>query len=143
MMIGRAHSERGDSISMSPNETEGSLDRGAGTMTLASLVDVGAWNVELPNHTAGAPNPIVQPVDLGDHVGDALFGEVIDISDLIPSMLSPSAEATTPIIPAAEQVGTAEIGLADGGDALAVAGHAAALTILYDDDILASDGTIL
>jgi len=72
---------------------------------------------------------------LGDLLSDALFGEVIDISDLIPRVLSPSADAPQPS--AAE----AAFSVPDAGDVLA--GHAAALTILYDDDILASGSGIL
>jgi hypothetical protein len=45
-----------------------------------------------------------------------------------------SAFAATEAVP--------EAGPVDGGDMSAAAGHAA-LTILYDDDILASDGTFL
>jgi hypothetical protein len=72
-------------------------------------------------------------------LSDALFGEVIDISDLIPNMLAPPADIAKPGVPATESVGMMELSSVDG---LAVAGHAAALTILYDDGILASDGTI-
>jgi len=96
----------------------------------------------------GAPGLMLsQPADasgselaLGDLLSDALFGEVIDISDLIPR-LSPVAEA--PAIAAMETTAAAELGVADGSDLLAASGHAAALTILYDDDILALDNTIL
>jgi hypothetical protein len=66
-------------------------------------------------------------------LSDALFGEVIDISDLIPNMLAPPADTATPGVPATESVGMMELSSVDG---LAVAGHAAALTILYDDGIL-------
>lgn len=73
-------------------------------------------------------------------IEDALFGEVIDISDLIPRVLSPAMDAPPPqsVADAAE---TGFFGQ-DAGDIAAAAGHGA-LTILYDDDILALDGTIL
>ena len=104
-------------------------------MPLASLVDVGTWEVGLADYAVLAPNPVVTPDTLDGLLADALFGEVIDISDLIPRLLSPSADAATPAFPAGA-AGTAELGLTDGGDALAVSSHADALTILYDDDIL-------
>ena len=87
---------------------------------------------------ANADNEIA----LGDLLSDTLFGEVIDISDLIPRLSSPSAEVSAPGILATETAGAAEFMLADGGDALA-AGHAAVLTILYDDAILDLDKTTL
>jgi hypothetical protein len=84
--------------------------------------------------------PVVEPTE--DLLADSLFGDVIDISDLIPRLSSPSAEVCSPEILLAETAGTAELMLADGGDALAM-GHAAALTILYDDAILDLDKTTL
>jgi hypothetical protein len=58
-------------------------------------------------------------------------------------VLSPAGYAPAPGLSAGEAAGPVELGLADAGDILAASGHAAALTILYDDDILASDGTVL
>jgi hypothetical protein len=107
---------------------------------LVPVVEPGALALTF-SQSAGASSA---ELALGDLLSDALFGEVIDISDLIPRVLSPSAEAAPPGISAAETVETAELGLADGGDTLTAAGHAAGgLTILYDDDMLASDGMIL
>ena len=79
---------------------------------------------------------------LADLIEDVLFGEVIDISDLIPHLLSYSAGAAAPGVAVAEAAAAAEFGVFDGGDAMAAEGHPA-LTILYDDDILASGSTIL
>jgi hypothetical protein len=79
-------------------------------------------------------------IAIGDLLSDALFGEVIDISDLIPRLQPGSGEALVPGFAAASAL--PEPGSIEAGDVLAVSGHAA-LTILYDDDILASDGTIL
>jgi hypothetical protein len=76
-------------------------------------------------------------------LSDVLFGEVIDISDLIPRVLSPSDDAATPGISAASAAEPMQPGLNDGGDILAAAGEVAVLTILYDDGILVSDGMIL
>jgi hypothetical protein len=70
---------------------------------------------------------------------DILLGEVIDISDLIPQL--GYSLAGTPALPPA--------GLLDASANSSIAAAdisfeaAAALTILYDDDILASGGTIL
>jgi hypothetical protein len=70
-------------------------------------------------------------------LSDALFGEVIDISDLIPRVLSSSAEAAAQ--PVTDAAGTG-FGGQDAGEVAFAANHAAGvLTILYDDDILASD----
>ena len=78
-------------------------------------------------------------IALGDLLSDALFGEVIDISDLIPRVLLSSAE----VQPVAEASGIG-FGGRDAGDFAAAVSHGAgALTILYDDDILALDGAIL
>ena len=72
-----------------------------------------------------------------------LFGEVIDISELIPRTLSPSADTPPLLLPVVEAV-EAEFGALDAGDLAATSSHAAgALTILYDDGILASDDAIL
>jgi hypothetical protein len=76
---------------------------------------------------------------LGDILSDVLFGEVIDISDLIPRVLSAEMSASQLLV--VETCIAGEFGLQDGSDALA--SYAAPLTILYDDDILALDGTIL
>jgi hypothetical protein len=79
---------------------------------------------------AGAPS--VGDIELGDLLSDALFGEVIDISDLIPQVLTPTWASE--IAPAE----AAEVSLAVGGEIPAATDHTAGLTILYDDDILAS-----
>lgn len=101
---------------------------------LVPVVERGALALAFPQPTVAGSG---QELELGDLLADALFGEVIDISDLIPRVLSPSAEALAPQPTAAETV----FSMPDAGDVLA--SHAAALTILYDDDILALDGTIL
>jgi hypothetical protein len=84
---------------------------------------------------ASLPQPEA-PVLPDDLLAEALFGEVIDISDLLPQVLSPSAEAA--LLPPTEAAG-----LSQGDDVPAAVDHPAALTILYDDDILASGGAIL
>jgi hypothetical protein len=88
------------------------------------------------------PTAIVDGLVLGDLLSDALFGEVIDISDLIPR-LSSEAEANVPAGLALEVTAASEAGVTGGADLLAASGHAAALTIFYDDDLLASASAIL
>jgi hypothetical protein len=116
-----------------------------------SGVDYGDFSPELvPVVEPGAAELIVEATptatgdghSLGGILSDALFGEVIDISDLIPR-LSPEAEASVPASLALDVAVAAEAGVADGGELLAVSGHAAALTIFYDDDLLASVSAIL
>lgn len=78
---------------------------------------------------------------LGDILTDALFGEVIDISDLIPRALSPSSEVFAAELPTVGTAAAMEFGMQEGSDVFA--SHSAALTILYVDGILALDATIL
>jgi hypothetical protein len=103
---------------------------------LVPVVEPGATALTLPSRAdaLGGEPP------LGDLLSDALFGEVIDISDLIPSVFSVPVEKT---VRGAAEAGTAEFGLADGSDIPVATEYAAVLTILYDDDILASGDTIL
>jgi hypothetical protein len=79
-------------------------------------------------------------LSLGNLLSDVLFGEVIDISDLIPRL---SPEAAAPGIGAMEMAAATDPGVADGGDALAAPADTGVLTILYDDDLLASGGVVL
>lgn len=84
---------------------------------------------------------LAQPADASGSelaFGNFLFREVIDISDLIPLMLSLLAEATAPTLPAASASATSEFSLADGGDVPAGTRRAMTLTIFYDDDKLTS-----
>ena len=102
---------------------------------LVPVIGPGAAALALPQ-PAGADKAV-----LDDLLSDALFGEVIDISELIPRVLSSSAGTAGPQLLDAETT-AAEFGMHDGGDAAASPGHAA-MTILYDDDMLALGGTIL
>ena len=106
------------------------------SLELVPVVEAGAPVLALPQPEAGE-------VAFGDLLSDALFGEVIDISDLIPQVLSSSADAAAPGTSAAGTAGPTQPGLTHSGDIPAAAGEAAVLTILYDDGLLASDGTIV
>jgi hypothetical protein len=78
----------------------------------------------------GQPSWVVAPME--DLLGDALFGDVIDISDLIPTMLSPSPGAAGL---AGEGASLEHLLMADGaGVADALAGAQALVTVLYDED---------
>ena len=140
MMSVRAHSEHGDPTSVSPDGIDKASGQEAAATPIASLLDVGGWEVGLADHAVLAPNPVVQPAELGDLLSDVLFGEVIDISDLVPRMLSPPTETAAslalPVDPAAGPVPSL-------GEVLTLSSHTEALTILYDDDILASGSGIL
>ena len=72
---------------------------------------------------------------LGDLLSDALFGEVIDISDLIPRLMPQPGDPA--IQPVTDPVAAHEFAAVDTADLSVTTGHAAApLTILYDDDML-------
>jgi hypothetical protein len=71
---------------------------------------------------------------------DILFGEVIDISDLI-ARLAP--ELAAPGIEAMEMSANVDPGVAEVHAAMAVHEHPGVLTFLYDDEILASGGGVL
>lgn len=105
-------------------------------MTFASGLDVHVLAVGL---AVPAPDPVVQPVE----VGDLLFGEVIDISDLLPSVLSIGKDAPTPAVPVPEAAAPAGVDRIDTAYASTAADHAPTLSIFYDDDLLASDGMFL
>jgi hypothetical protein len=77
-------------------------------------------------------------VAFGDLLSDALFGEIIDISDLIQQVMSPAAAASQ--LPPVEVTESSQV---VGGDIPATTSHGLSLTILYDDDILASGHAIL
>jgi hypothetical protein len=102
---------------------------------LVPVVEPGALGLILPQQTEAPANEL----DLGDLLSDALFGEVIDISDLIPRLLSPSHETAAFVPPPVEAMTVQEFGLSDSAGTLAAQGHTAALTILYDEDVLAAN----
>jgi len=108
---------------------------------LVPVVEPGAGTLALPL-LANAYTEIA----FDDLLSDSLFGEVIDISDLVPRFLSPSTDAALQPFTNAELIADATAtgfgGLGAGDDAGA-SGHATMLTILYDDDLLAWDSPIL
>jgi hypothetical protein len=110
------------------------IEEGVFSSELVPVVEPGALASALPQPEAGE-------LALDGLLSDALFGEVIDISDLIPRVLSSWAEAATQ--PVTDAAGTGFGGQDAGEVAVAANQVAGVLTILYDDDILASGGAIL
>ena len=109
---------------------------GEPSLELVPVVETGTSALDLPRPAEAGTDELA----LNGLLSDALFGEVIDISDLIPMVLSPSADAASP----QSAAGAVDIGFGgqEAGDIAAAAGNGA-LTILYDEDILALGGTIL
>ena len=118
------------------SSAEGTIP-GDASPELVPVVEAGALALALPQ-TAGVA--AAGEIALDGLLSDALFGEVIDISDLIPRLL-PTDDMVTPQVAPADAGALAFI-LPDG-DGLAASHAAAALTIFYDDDILGSDSVIL
>jgi hypothetical protein len=76
----------------------------------------------------GQPTWVVAPME--DLLADALFGDVIDISDLIPSLLSPPPGSAGIAGEGLEHVLVAD----GGGIADALVNAPALVTVLYDED---------
>lgn len=114
-------------------------NEGASATALASAVDVGSWNSEpefdLPT-LAPSPVPAADQTALGEILADSLFGEVIELSDLIPHLLAPGTE--TADVPA--MVTMAETVPPDAGaDGLVVT---APFAILFEEDGSSGQGTL-
>ncbi len=86
----------------------------------------------------GTPS-LHETLALNEILDDALFGEVIDISELIPGVLSESGTHTAELASAPFE--PAGVGLDLSPEP--VGDLSVALSVLYDDDILASDNGIL
>ena len=128
----------GQTVKIVPDQSSGDFSPELVPVVDPELVPVFVSGASLPQAPA-----LVLP---DDFLSETLFGEVIDISELIPRLLSPSAEAGDQPVTDAQLVADATgagFGRQDAGDVAAAASHAAGvLTILDDDDILASDQTI-
>lgn len=111
-----------------PTKPHADLGFGEDAPELVAVIEPGALTLGLPEPPASGDE-----VALDGLLSDALFGEVIDISDLIPRLLSPSAE-TVP----SPQLESATDPVASLGEPMGL--HGDALTILYDDDMLMSAG---
>lgn len=111
-------------------------DEGAGAAALAlDAMGIDEWQAEpdFPDLPMLAPSPVpaTDQAALGDILADALFGEVIEISDLIPHLLAPGADVA---------VGQAPLDVA----AVEMAGDAVVamvpFTILFEEE--AGHGTL-
>lgn len=118
------------------------MDEGAGILPLAPVVDMGSWYAEadlgVQPTLAPSPVPVIDHAALGEILADSLFGEVIEISDLIPQLLDVGTELAS--APAEFAVVTAEQPTADvGGDIFAVS---VPFTILFEEDGSSGHGTL-
>lgn len=87
--------------------------------------------IELPT-LAPSPVPATDHAALGEILADALFGEVIEISDLIPHLLAPAADlaGSAPVdVVVAEMAGDAAIAMVP-------------FTILFEEDGSSGHGTL-
>lgn len=111
-------------------------DEGAGAAALAlDVVGIVERRAEpdFPEWPTLAPSPVpaTDQAALGDILADALFGEVIEISDLIPHLLAPGVEAAPGPV---DVVAAAEM----AGDAMAAM---VPFTILFEEDGSSGHGT--
>ncbi|WP_406873180.1 hypothetical protein WHT83_05280 [Aminobacter sp. P9b] len=82
---------------------------------------------------APSPLPATDQAALGEILADALFGEVIEISDLIPHLLAPAADVAVGSAPV-------DVVMADemAGDTMAAM---VPFTILFEEDGSSGHGT--
>ncbi|WP_269933383.1 hypothetical protein [Aminobacter sp. HY435] len=119
-------------------------DEGAGALPLAPVVDMASWYGEagFADLPMLAPSPL-PPIDhsaLGEILADSLFGEVIEISDLLPQLLASGnddgaaqgGDLAMTSVPESESVD-----LADNGFLVA-----APFTILFEEDGPSGHGTL-
>lgn len=119
------------------------IDAGASGSPLAPVVDFVGWQAEpeipvLPV-LAPAPVPAIDPAALGEILADSLFGDVIELSDLIPHLLTPVAEPAVAVsaeVPDAAATAAAEAG--DGGAGMV----ALPFNILFEEDGSSGHGTL-
>jgi len=103
---------------------------------LVPVVDAGSLQFMAPQAPATSGS-----LSLDGLLAEALFGEIIDISDLIPRVLSSQAAGSVAF--PVDLFSAADTPMTGGTDMLMLTDHTGALAILYDDDILASDGGTL
>jgi hypothetical protein len=132
---------------MASNDMASNMELNAGERTGKGPGDGAPELVPVPQPDAFAlALPQAEPATgevaaLDGLLSDALFGEVIDVSELIPRVLETPAPVA---VPSASEVMVPDIGVPDVGEGVDTAGGTSvALSILYDDDVLASDGGML
>lgn len=114
------------------------MDGGAGALAPALAVDAGSWAAEpdfdLPM-LAPSPVPVIGQAELGEILADSLFGEVIELGDLIPHLLAPQGEAGGDHVSAMVAAGPVE----SAGETMIF--HAP-FTILFEEDGSSGHGTL-
>ncbi len=118
------------------------IDAGASGSPLAPAVDFAAWQAEpeipvLPV-LAPAPVPAIDQAALGEILADSLFGDVIELSDLIPHLLTPVAEPAAG--GGAEVPDAADVAVAEAGDGAGMV--ALPFNILFEEDGSSGHGTL-
>jgi len=112
-------------------------DEGAGAAALAlDVVGIADWQAEpdFPELPMLAPSPVpaTDHAAIGEILADALFGEVIEISDLIPHLLAPAADlaGSAPVdVVVAEMAGDTAVAMVP-------------FTILFEEDGSSGHGTL-
>jgi hypothetical protein len=97
------------------------------------LGDFGILSAEVPAARDGTAPA------LDGLLSEVLFGEIIDISDLVPLVLSSAADTANSEVLSATST---EFRPPDNGDVLLVSGQSA-MSILYDDGILSAENVVL
>ena len=115
-------------------------DREADALPLVPMVDSGALQVEqlfenLPV-LAPAPLPVIGQVALGEILSDALFGDIIEMSDLIPHLFDHGPEQLSPF-------GVVETGLSPMADTFADnSANVLPFSIFFEEDDNSGHGLI-
>lgn len=117
-------------------------DAGASGAPLAPVVDFGAWQAEpeipvLPV-LAPAPVPAIDQAALGEILSDSLFGDVIELSDLIPHLLTPVAEPAAAVGAVSDVAATTVAEAGDSGAGMV----ALPFNILFEEDGSSGHGTL-
>lgn len=118
------------------------MDEGAGASLLAPVFDIDSWLaspalVALPM-LVPSPMPAVDHSALGEIVADSLFGEVIDISDLIPKLLDQSTETSSEPI----EMATDAVDLVAAEPADDIFAGSMPLSLLFEEDGSQGHGTL-
>lgn len=111
------------------------LARDLPSVPALGMVEEGPFFDSLPI-LAPAPVPAIDQAALGEILADSLFGDVIELSDLIPHLLTPVAE---PAVAAGADVPDAAA-TAEAGDCAGMV--ALPFNILFEEDGSSGHGTL-
>lgn len=117
-------------------------DEGTGISPLAPVVDMGPWYAEadladLPT-LAPSPVPVIDQAALGEILADSLFGEVIEISDLIPQLL----HVDTGLASAPDELAEVPAKLPAADTDCDIFAASVPFTILFEEDGSSGHGTL-